>query len=75
MIMIYPTTVIDVVTIDLSNYRAIPQEISLYDNLGRMVKNLTDRIEQQVVELDLNHLPAGVYFIRVDEVTKKLIKL
>ena len=68
LVSVYPNPANDRLSLDLQGFASMPVEISLRDVTGRVLRNLTttangaDRFTQ---EIDLNGLPAGMYFLRV----------
>jgi len=46
--------------------------IQLYDFAGRLI--LSEKYEAGNVVLDMSQQPAGVYFLRVDDRTVKVVK-
>jgi hypothetical protein len=67
---IYPNPVIDNLTID---FISIPnQPIEIFDALGKRV--MIEQAMEAKVTLDVNHLSAGMYYIKVGNFTKPIIK-
>jgi hypothetical protein len=44
----------------------------LYDTAGRLIKNIS--CENEVTNIDISELPVGIYFIKIENQTKKVIK-
>jgi hypothetical protein len=49
-------------------------EIGVYDVYGRIVETRRATSLQSDATLDISHLPAGVYFLRVGNGTAKVVK-
>src|SRR5690606_20856361 len=56
---IYPNPVSDVLHIHSTD---MISKVSVYDIRGKMVKEID--VNSQNVEIDVNHLPGGLYFIK-----------
>ncbi len=72
--IVYPSIFSDMLTIDLSNYNKKVEEIALYDVSGRPVKNTNLSLTKPFIEWNVEDLPAGIYLLRVNEMTRKLVK-
>ncbi len=73
--LIYPTPVNDVLILDFSNLNQVVTEVTLYDSLGKILKSIPVKLNSDILELDLHDLPTGIYFVRINDVTKKIVKL
>ena len=53
------------------------QKVQIFDILGIEIKNLTPSLSINVdgVRIDVSHLPAGVYFIRIGDKLEKFVKM
>jgi hypothetical protein len=78
-VQVYPNPAMDLLTVDLEDYKNETVEITLYDYLGqqKMMRSF-ESLEQTKVELDVMEQPAGNYRIRVhakgkQDVTKSVI--
>ena len=49
-------------------------DIEIYDIYGRIQRCLISNIGQSEIVINISHLPAGVYFLRVNEVMMKVVK-
>ncbi len=69
--MIYPNPTTSSLTIE----RSIPDDATLdiYDYSGALIRR--QYISNYLVDLDLRWLAEGIYFIRVDDITSRFIKL
>lgn len=79
-ISVYPTLTSNEVNIDIQLPEALPVNIYLVDEVGRLVQVIDpSTIENQVVTMDLESLAAAVYFIRIeigDEfIVRKVVKV
>jgi hypothetical protein len=52
-------------------YANVPIHVEMFDIYGRKVSNLKSHISNQ---MNISHLAAGVYFLRVDGQTVKVVK-
>jgi hypothetical protein len=68
-ILVYPNPFKDKITLVLNGGR---QRISILNALGTTVSESI--IEKERIEMDLSHLPPGIYFIRMEGVSKKIIR-
>ena len=73
---IYPNPVENSCIIKLENEVSNPINGNIYDAFGKKVMNFT--IQSTETELQLSHLPSGIYLIRINQpnaiISKKLIK-
>ncbi len=72
-ITLFPNPVTNLLTIKISNDIQL-EKVSLFDIMGKQIS-----IEENSTTISLKHLPAGVYFIKLQDVggtsiTKKIIK-
>ncbi len=79
-INVYPTLTSNEVNIDIQLPEALPVNICLIDELGRIVQIIDpSTIENQVVTMDLENLSAAMYYIRIDigeeQIVKKVVKV
>jgi hypothetical protein len=61
------------------NYESSMEEIGIYDVMGRVVFTTplfrsTPPTEGNITTLDISHLPAGVYYLRIGTETAKIVK-
>ena len=71
-VQVYPNPAMDLLTVDLEDYKGQPVDIVLYDYLGKqkMMRSF-ESLEQTKVEFDVMEQPAGNYMIRVQSKGKK----
>jgi hypothetical protein len=62
---VYPNPVKEKLTIEWVDFDPYKVNISIYNTVGHAVINISDAKSQQ--EVDLNKLPSGIYFIKVQE--------
>ncbi len=68
-IEIYPNPTSEFVYI--KNHSA--KSIVLYDNLGRKAMFAKTNGNSNIIKIDIRHLQAGIYFLKLDAVIKKLV--
>ena len=69
----YPNPFANEITIDSKNGFAIPGKvIKIYSANGKLL--LMQAIQSQKTTLHLNHLPSGIYFLRIDGAKKPLFR-
>lgn len=51
-----------------------PEKISVFDQLGRLVYNANPSTELPTMEINIGHLPDGIYFLLLNDYQVKLIK-
>ncbi len=73
-LLIYPSIFTDVLTVDLTNYKEKVSEIALYDVSGRVLKTLSLQPNNQTIDISTTDLPAGIYFVQENEMTRKVVK-
>lgn len=65
---IYPNPANSQCIVDLSFWKSNNLEISIYNNQGHLLSNMqkaTSKEDYHTLELDISHLPEGLYFISV----------
>ena len=72
MVVIYPNPTTGKLTIQISDMRYPISDIEIYDMLGRIQKVGKSEIGKS--EIDISHLPTGIYFLRVAGGTVKVVK-
>lgn len=76
--IISPNPSSDFITIQASNAfeTSDVSKVQIFDVLGIEIKDLTPALsEGDGVRIDVSHLPAGVYFIRIGNVVEKFVKM
>jgi len=76
-LQVYPnptTGLLSVVSSQLSENRIHPNVIEISDIAGRVVHNVACTENRATVKIDISHLPAGVYFLRIGNETVKVVK-
>jgi hypothetical protein len=74
---VYPNPATEKLIVDLTNVLNLPTKVSLTDFTGRTIVQTSFEKAPNTVSLDLNSMPSGQYFIRIQaqgkrEVMKKL---
>lgn len=64
--IVYPNPTSDWITLKSENTNTLPTQLSIYDVLGRKVKELK-YAQQRTQMIDVSDLAAGVYFLRVQD--------
>ncbi|MCG8409891.1 MAG: T9SS type A sorting domain-containing protein [Bacteroidales bacterium] len=76
---IYPNPFSDYFSIRFTETLKRDVKVELFNNIGTLVKNITIRKGQQVLYIEMNDLPVGVYYIRLNSEetinSTKLIKI
>ena len=76
---IYPNPVTDFITIQFSNKELQPfaaeEKVQIFDILGLEVMTVGIGLDLSSQRIDVSHLPAGVYFIRIGNKVEKFVKL
>lgn len=79
-ILIYPNPANDIIWLNVKNSKNKPVNYLIYDSNGKLVINAEIKPSGDVAneQINLAHLPAGIYFIRIlidnDAVVKRIIK-
>jgi hypothetical protein len=63
LIRIYPNPARDFLTIDLSSFRGVAEQLQLTDLLGKSVTGLIPADHKQQVSVSVKNLPEGIYFL------------
>ncbi len=63
-ISIYPNPVRDIVTINFEDSNILDAQITIYDNIGRLIMDERKHLEFGKIPLDLGRLPSGSYQMR-----------
>ncbi len=74
VLAIYPSIFSEQLTVDLTRYKDEVSILALYDALGRQLKTVRLPLSKEIITLQVADLPAGVYFLQVNEVTRKVVK-
>ncbi|MDX9791810.1 MAG: T9SS type A sorting domain-containing protein [Candidatus Kapabacteria bacterium] len=78
-IMIFPNPSNDFITIQLNNKGLQPfaaeDKVQIFNMLGIEVMSVGTELDQSQQRIDVSHLPAGVYFIRVGTRVEKFVKM
>lgn len=67
-IKIFPNPTNDLVTVELNQLQHYNQ-IALFDLNGKEVLKTVLPEKQQLITLDLNHVPTGIYFLQIQKQT------
>ncbi|MFK7810583.1 MAG: T9SS type A sorting domain-containing protein, partial [Saprospiraceae bacterium] len=76
---VYPNPATDIATININKATQQSLDLAIYSTTNKMVStNMTVQAEQDIIELNVSSLPAGVYFVKAmlengEVVTEKLI--
>lgn len=73
-INIYPSPSRGLVNINFNSSDLLNAQIVVTDQSGRVVYQMPNKVESNVVQLNLEHLSNGVYFIKVNTKNKVAIK-
>lgn len=72
-IKIYPNPVKDILTIELNNQTELKNnKISIYNSEGNIL--YSSELENSKQEINISNYPTGIYFIAIENETKKIIK-
>jgi hypothetical protein len=80
-ITLFPNPASDFITIQFSNKRIQPfaesDKVQIFDILGIEIKDLPPAlsINGEGVRIDISHLPAGVYFMKIGGMIEKFVKM
>ncbi len=72
IVAVYPNPVSGILTIALPNNNS-RQTVTITDLSGRIVQNM-ETTNQQLLQVDMSYLPAGVYIVKGNGFVKKVIK-
>ncbi|MBX3043296.1 MAG: serine hydrolase [Candidatus Kapabacteria bacterium] len=74
-----PNPASDFITIQFSNKGLQPfaatEKVQLFDMLGLEVMSVGTGLDLSTQRIDVSHLPAGVYFIRIGDKVEKFVKM
>jgi M6 family metalloprotease-like protein len=79
-IIVYPNPTTGKLTIDMFDIRYEICDIVIYDVFGRTqkIENHLSQIGKSQIEINISHLPTGIYFLRIQTdagmITKKVVK-
>lgn len=73
-INIYPSPSRGLVNINFNSSDLLNAQISVTDQSGRVVYQMRNKVESNLVQLNLDHLSNGIYFIKVNTKNKVAIK-
>jgi hypothetical protein len=73
-INIYPSPSRGLVNINFNSSDMLNAQISVTDQSGRVVYQMRNKMESNLVQLNLEHLSNGVYFIKVNTKNKVAVK-
>jgi hypothetical protein len=62
--IIYPNPASDIISVKI-NPRLLGQNYKITDAVGRLV--LRDKLESEIISININELPFGIYFITIGE--------
>ncbi|MBX3044367.1 MAG: zinc-dependent metalloprotease [Candidatus Kapabacteria bacterium] len=75
----YPNPASDFITIQFSNKGLQPfaavDKVQIFDMLGIEVMSVGTGLDLSTQRIDVSHLPAGVYFIRIGNKVEKFVKM
>ena len=69
---VYPNPVTSVLTIELGKEFTANSVIKLYDISGKLIS--TKKVKEATQTLNMQHLQAGVYLVKVSNGTKNVVK-
>ncbi|MBX3042141.1 MAG: T9SS type A sorting domain-containing protein [Ignavibacteriae bacterium] len=76
---IYPNPATDFITISIPeiNHRVNPMvdKVQIFDMLGLEVLSVGIGLDLSTQKIDVSHLPAGVYIIRIGNIVEKFVKM
>lgn len=73
--IVYPNPTSDVINIKLSNNRIInAKQLTLVNTLGQVVMQKKVERENRLLQINVNHLPKGLYFLSIESEKSTLIK-
>ncbi len=74
---IYPNPANEIVNLDIKDFKNQSINISIFDEKGSMVKNLSSVVNDQIINIDVCDLAKGIYFMNIstgnNKTTKKII--
>jgi len=70
-ISVYPNPFNSIFTVQLIT-NGIPAQIDVYNSIGQLVHSETT--DKEKTEINLNQLPSGIYFVKINSTFTKLIK-
>jgi hypothetical protein len=73
-INIYPSPSRGLVNIDFNSSDLLNAQISVTDQSGRVVYQMRNKVKNNLVQLNLEHLSNGIYFIKVNMKNKVAVK-
>jgi hypothetical protein len=71
---VYPSPSRGLVNIDLNGLELQKAEITVTDQSGRVVYQIRNKSESNLIQLNLQHLSNGIYFIKVNAQNKVAVK-
>ncbi len=71
-ILVYPTVTTQMVTLDLTKATSNANQVQLLDVQGRIHQFM--EVPRALQNLDLSDLPAGIYFVKINDLVKKVVK-
>jgi hypothetical protein len=79
-VIITPNPASDFITIQLSNkglppFVAESDKVQIFDVMGIEVMSVGTELDQSQQRINVSHLPAGVYFIRIGDKVEKFVKM
>ena len=76
-VTIYPNPANEIVNLDIKDFKNQSINISIFDEKGSMVKNLSSVVNDQIINIDVSDLTKGIYFMNIstgnNKTTKKII--
>lgn len=70
-ISVYPNPATTYINLQITT-AYLNKTAGLYDTAGRLIKNIL--CENEMTTIDISELPAGIYFIKIENQTRKVIK-
>lgn len=71
VISVYPNPATTYINLQITS-SLLSKKAELYDTAGRLIKTIL--CENEVTNVDISELSVGIYFIKIDNQTKKIIK-
>ena len=73
-IKIYPNPTKGELIISMDNEQLTIDNVTIYDIMGKTINNYQLSILNSQLKLDVSHLPAGMYYLRIGDKTVKFVK-
>jgi hypothetical protein len=73
LIIIYPNPVSEIINIELNSSNPEIINIEIFDILGIPIKMINSTTNNN--QINIEHLPAGIYYVKIGSIIKKFVKL